>query len=644
MSTSLPDRLNFDQLRRQAKDLRDAARRGDEGALRRFVRHHPSSAPSTDSLAGAQLVIARELGFSSWPKLKVAVQAGRTELDARVDTFVAASIEGRLKEAAALLQSDPSIAGRSLLAAVVLGDSDAVRARVAADSEVALAVDDQRGWPPLLFACYSRWHQVDPSREPRLADVVHLLLEAGASPNTNNGAFRNGYRSALTGAVTVNNADITQVLLEAGASADDNRCVEQAADRRDHRCLRLLLRHGARVAGTWALGAAVYADDAEAVSILLEAVRAGSGDTAAHATRALADAAAANATREVVSALLAAGADPDVHDSDTGLPALRGAVRAGDDEVAALLLRNGASANSTEVDRFIGACRRANGDYVRRLLADDEGLLDRLTAADRAAMVNIMGAASPAAARLMLDSGFSVDGRNEFGGQPLHIAAYLGNADVVRVLLEAGAEVDARDSRFDGTPLAFATVGSGEVKKPGNWIETVELLLRAGASRTDVWVAKKPPSEEVMEVLRSYDISPGWADDPQPDDEPAVVGSIGIGVIAEVARHLESAYEDRDLDLLGSLLHPQVKWTGLCQNSAEVMEWYRRLRAGGVMPTVHTVEVDRDAVVLGLDVGGQAEGARPVPPQHLYQVFTVDDAQVIEIRVYPDRASAIARP
>jgi hypothetical protein len=39
----------------------------------------------------------------------------------------------------------------------------------------------------------------------------------------------------------------------------------------------------------------------------------------------------------------------------------------------------------------------------------------------------------------------------------------------------------------------------------------------------------------------------------------------------------------------------------------------------------------------------QAEGARPAPPQQLYQVFTVDDAQIIDIRAYPDRASAVAR-
>jgi hypothetical protein len=65
--------------------------------------------------------------------------------------------------------------------------------------------------------------------------------------------------------------------------------------------------------------------------------------------------------------------------------------------------------------------------------------------------------------------------------------------------------------------------------------------------------------------------------------------------------------------------------------------------ADGTIATVENVEVDRDAVVLRLSVARQAEGARPAAPQQLYQVFIVDDAQVVEIHGYPDRASARAR-
>jgi hypothetical protein len=114
--------------------------------------------------------------------------------------------------------------------------------------------------------------------------------------------------------------------------------------------------------------------------------------------------------------------------------------------------------------------------------------------------------------------------------------------------------------------------------------------------------------------------------------------------MADVARHLETAYRDVDLELLGSLLHPQVHWTGICTNSGEVLDRYPNLLADGIWSTVESVEVDRDAVVIGLKVARHAEGARPAPPEQLYQVFIVEDAQVVDIHVYADRVSALGRP
>ncbi|MGH9130815.1 MAG: hypothetical protein ACRDWV_03895 [Acidimicrobiales bacterium] len=144
----------------------------------------------------------------------------------------------------------------------------------------------------------------------------------------------------------------------------------------------------------------------------------------------------------------------------------------------------------------------------------------------------------------------------------MHSSSFHGNAAVVRVLLDAGADVDGRDGRFETTPLGFATVGRGEQSgKPGEWIDTVRLLIEAGASRNGVWISDKPPSEEVAEVLRSYGITPAEpGEQPHAGDQLDSPGSIGPGVMADVARHLEAAFRDEDLDLLGSLLHPEVTW------------------------------------------------------------------------------------
>jgi hypothetical protein len=42
-------------------------------------------------------------------------------------------------------------------------------------------------------------------------------------------------------------------------------------------------------------------------------------------------------------------------------------------------------------------------------------------------------------------------------------------------------------------------------------------------------------------------------------------------------------------------------------------------------------------------VSRRAEGARPAPPRQLYQVFTIHGGEIVDIRFYPDRPSALAR-
>jgi ankyrin repeat protein len=513
LSDSLPERPDLGQLRRRAKELRDAARQGDPMALQRLARHHSTAGGSAVRLAAAQLVIARELGFPSWPGLVAAIDA---DAAARrmVPELVAASIEGRMRRAAEILRADPGIAGRSLLAATVLGDAAAVRDQLAADVAAAVAIDDEHGWPPLLYACYSRWHQVDPGRAPGLAGVVRLLLEAGAEADTNDGG-RPRFRSALKGSVEVNNPELTEVLLDAGANPDLGQPVGEAAGHGDLRCLRLLLSRGARVAGTWAMGAAVYHDDPGAATLLLGALAADGGGAADAATEALPDA-AATASFPVVSALLAAGADARASDAD-GMSALRLAVRAGKEETAERLRSLGAVEDDTDVDRFLGACLNADRPAAERLLAGHRDLPGRLTDEDRAVICDAAAFRPAKTLALMLDLGFSPHTRR-FGEQPLHTAAYHGNAPAVRVLLEAGAEVDARDARFEATPLAFATVGSGErAGQQGDWTGTVRLLIESGACRQDVWVSGKPPSEEVADLLLRYGIT---ADEPAGHAQP----------------------------------------------------------------------------------------------------------------------------
>lgn len=644
----LPARPDLDQLRRRAKELRDAVRRGDAAARARFAEHHATGEPDVASLAAAQFVIARELGFPSWPALKAALDAD-TAVRGVESGFLTASLDARGGRAAEILAAHPGIAGRSVRVAAVLGEADALREALARDPAAAVQVDDERGWPPLLYACYSHWHRLDPQRAAGLAEAVRLLLAAGAGANTNDGGRPRLY-SALRGAVETAKPEITGLLLEAGANPDLGQPVAEAVAHCDHRSLRLLLDHGARIIGTWALGAAVFHDDAVAMRLLLDTLTARGQDAAVAASEQLTEA-AATASLPLIDALLDAGADPRTAGED-GISAVRAAVRAGRRETAARLIARGAVDDCTDLDRFLGACLRADGESARRLLAEDPGLPDRLTARDRAAIHLAAAERDTAALALMLELGFGHDARDESGEQPLHSAAYHGNANAVRLLLAAGAELDARDTRFDATPLAFATVGSGEQDgEPGDWVATVHLLLEAGADRRDVWITDKPPSRRVAQLLDGYGLGPaqGCGDEenggsgPAPSANGDAPQALGDDVLAQIARRLEAACREGDLELLASLLHPQVHWTGLCRTSAQVLDWYRTALADGTTPTVESVEVDRDAVVLALTLTRPTEGARPAPAHRLVQVFTVADAQIVQIRGYPDRRSALTR-
>jgi hypothetical protein len=98
--------MNLEQLRKQAKELVRAARAGDAEALARLDGREPI-------LARAQLVLAREHGYPSWPALVAAAEAN-------AEAFVLAATDRRRARAEAMLTARPEIE-RDPWAALVLG-------------------------------------------------------------------------------------------------------------------------------------------------------------------------------------------------------------------------------------------------------------------------------------------------------------------------------------------------------------------------------------------------------------------------------------------------------------------------------------------------------------------------------------------
>jgi ankyrin repeat protein len=511
----LPAYPDLDQLRRQAKELLRAARSGNADAIARL-----RAVSETVTLGAAQLALAREYGFASWPRLKNEVDARTLDLAEKADEFCRASISGDTRRALRMLEETPAIAGYGFATAVLLGDADRVRMELERDPTLATRPDPRTGWTALHVACSSRWHQVEPARADGLAAVTRSLLQAGADPTrpTPRRPRRGGGMRPLRCVIAVSNTGssnrrVVELLLDRGAVPDDHDLYLAGFAHDRSQLLPLLIAGSPNLAelAEQALAAPVSNGDTRSARTLLEA---GADprryrDDDGRPTPVVWAAVRSGCDGEFVELLLDHEADPNGPGPDERTP-YQLATAAGRTDLADLLRRRGAADTATAADRFLSACRRADRAEARQLLDEDPDLLDRLTDDERAAIVRAAEAADTAAVRLMLDLGFPLDTRGDSGATPLHAAAYSGSAPTVGLLLDRGADIESRDSSWNSTPLDWAAVGSGERPRSaeaGAWVETVRALLDRGASTAGITLGPdepKQPSAEVAELLRAH--------------------------------------------------------------------------------------------------------------------------------------------
>jgi ankyrin repeat protein len=109
--TPLPARPNLEQYKKQAKELVRLAHSGDPGVAERVRKHHVRPT-ATFALANAQLVIAREHGFESWPKFARQIkELGRENSPVSIFEMAAdAVINGDLPALETLLREHPELA------------------------------------------------------------------------------------------------------------------------------------------------------------------------------------------------------------------------------------------------------------------------------------------------------------------------------------------------------------------------------------------------------------------------------------------------------------------------------------------------------------------------------------------------------
>jgi ankyrin repeat protein len=407
--------VNLEQLRKQAIELARAARAGDSAAVARLGDLPPQ-------LASAQLVLAREHGYSSWPALvhEVAEHPFRTDFD---------YYEGRAHGIATVNGISLADARRDLAQRHGLSDWAQLTRRVQ-----ALASGEEPPTPFMLAYC-----AVEDCDLERLRALLDEHPELVRQRGTNgNDLF--GMASDL---------DVAQLLLERGADLNRGNDygwtkLHQAGYGNDRELAEVLLAAGARTDlaargdGGTPLVVALFWGHREVVDLLgLEPrnlrVAAGLG---------LVD------LIDELAGTSAAGAHRGFYRPHGGFPAWQ------------------ASDDPREIldEALVWAAKSDRVEAIEQLVefgADPDADPYRGTALTWAACNGRV-----AAVRRLVESGADVNARGTFGGPDhgqgvtaLHLAAQSGQAEAVETLLELGADPTIRDTIHGGTPAGWAQHG-----------------------------------------------------------------------------------------------------------------------------------------------------------------------------------------
>ena len=124
---------------------------------------------------------------------------------------------------------------------------------------------------------------------------------------------------------------------------------------------------------------------------------------------------------------------------------------------------------------FVNFCCYSSPEDVERAIKDGANANARSENGTTALYAAVSESDSPEVVKILLENGAGVNAMNEEGRTPLHIACYRNSIPVITMLLDAGADINARANGDDDgfTPLISAT------EHPR--VKTMAFLLDRGA-------------------------------------------------------------------------------------------------------------------------------------------------------------------
>jgi ankyrin repeat protein len=506
----LPAGPNLEQYKKQAKDLLHDQGLGTPAALTRVARHHPHLQPARFTLTDAQLILAREHGFESWPKFAAHIRTihlinSVADIPDPVATFIEVACvprhsghaSGDLEHAQIILSRYPEVATANIYTASILADEFTVRNILVRNPASATAKGGPHNWDALTHLCFSRYLRLDPARSAAFVRTAQALLDAGASTDTgwyetiDHPNPRPVLESAIYGAAGIaRHADLTRLLLASGADPNDEETPYHVSEGYDNTVTKLLLESGKLNPASIATMLIRKADwhDEKGLQLILQHgadpnVMTMWGNTALHQSL----------RRDngliMIELLLDHGANPALTNRESR-SAIQIAAHRGRADVLRLFQQRNIPLNLKGVDHLIAACALADRDSIQTFTTEHPHFITELLAQGGTLLSEFAGNANVEGIHALLDLGVSpaalYSGDPYFdiapGSTALHVAAWRAWPDAVKALIARGAPINAVDAK-GRTALTLAVKAcTDSYWKYRRTTESIEALLNAGAT------------------------------------------------------------------------------------------------------------------------------------------------------------------